>query len=62
MAKKGKRRETILMYPKGRMLFVCLIAAAMFCAICGRLYFLQVVRSDKSAAETELARNRVDVL
>ena len=62
MSKKTKPRETILMYSKGRMLFVCAITAALFCAIIGRLYFLQVVRSDKSAAETEQARSRVDVL
>ena len=61
MAKKTKR-ENILMYGKGRLAFVCFIVSFLFCAIICRLYYLHVVRSDTSVAETDKARQRVEIL
>ncbi len=61
MAKKEKK-QTILIYGRGRLATICAVVFCLFAAITCRLYYLHVVRSDRSVSETDKARNRVEVL
>ncbi|MBE6413135.1 MAG: penicillin-binding protein 2 [Verrucomicrobiaceae bacterium] len=59
---RRKNRETILMFSKARVATISFVVMMVFCAIIGRLYYLHVIRSDKSIVETDKARHRVDIL
>lgn len=60
MAKR--KTETILMYGKGRLAFVCFVVCFVLAAVGCRLFYLHVVRSDASIAEAEKARKRTEII
>ena len=55
-----RRRKTSIFIYTGRLAFVSLCIAGVFCAIFARLYFLHVVRSDASIEATDKARKLFD--
>ena len=61
MAHKNKK-QSLLMYSRGRIATICILATLLFCAIICRLYYLHAIRSTRSIEETEKIRNRVEIL
>ncbi len=57
-----RKKKQFLMYSRGRLGFICAVAAFLFIAIIGRLFYLQVIRSEQSLAEANKVRTRVDIL
>ena len=60
--KKRRRSNASTFISAGRLSLFAAAIICVFCAILGRLYYLHVVRSDVSIAETDKARNRFDTI
>ncbi len=57
-----RKKKEFLMYSRGRIAFICAVATLLFVAIIGKLFYLQVIRSEKSLNEAQKVRTRVDIL